>query len=165
MSTTASSFVSHVPTLKGPNYLQWAPLVTSYLRTIGAWWAITTDEPAVESDDSGKVTNQSWIDSWHDANDKCLGTFTMTIDPNLIHSFKDNENASDTWKALKEKFSTPSTASKYLEFKAMYDTTIPEDSHPQAAFTKIRRHLDLLQDYQCDVPATLQSLLVLVKLP
>jgi len=164
MSTTASSFVSRIPTLKGPNYLQWAPLVTGYLHTIGAWWAITTDEPAIESDDSGKVTNQSRIDSWHDANNKCLGTFTMTIDPNLIHPFKDNENASDTWKTLKEKFSTPLTTSKYLEFKAIYNTTIPKDSHPQAAFTKIRRHLDLLQDYQCDVPAILQSLLVLAKL-
>jgi len=165
MSTTTTSFVGCIPTLKGPNYLQWAPLVTGYLRTIGAWWAITTDEPAVESDDSGKVTNQSRIDSWHDTNDKCLGTFTMTIDPNLIHPFKDNENTSNTWKALKEKFSTPSTTSKYLEFKVMYDTTIPEDSHPQAAFAKIRRHLDLLQDYQCEVSPTLQSLLVLVKLP
>jgi len=165
MSTTASSFIGRIPTLKGPNYLQWAPLITGYLRTIGAWWAITTDEPAIESDNSGKVTNQSRIDSWHDANDKCLGTFTMTIDPNLIHPFEDNENTSNTWKALKEKFYTLSTTSKYLEFKVMYDTTIPEDSHPQAAFTKICRHLDLLWDYQCEVPATLQSLLVLAKLP
>jgi len=47
----------------------------------------------------------------------------------------------------------------------MYDTTIPEDFHPQAAFMKIRKHLDLLMDYQCNVPATLQSLLVLTKLP
>jgi len=165
MSTTASSFVGHVPTLKGPSYLQWAPLITGYLHTIGAWWAITTDEPTVESNKSSKVTNQSRIDSWHDANDKCLGTFTMMIDPNLIRSFEDNENTSDTWKALKEKFSTLSTASKYLEFKVMYDTTIPEDSHPQAAFTKIHRHLDLLRDYQCDIPTTLQSFLVLTKLP
>ena len=36
MSTTTTSFVSRVPTLKGPNYLQWAPLVTGYLHTIGA---------------------------------------------------------------------------------------------------------------------------------
>jgi len=163
MSTT---FVAHVPTLKGPNYLQWAPLITSYLRTISAWWAITTDEPAAENDDvTGKVTNQARIDFWHDTNDKCLGTFTMTIDPNLIHPFEGNKTASDTWKALKDKFSTLSTASKYLEFKAMYNTTIPEDSHPQAAFTKIRKHLDLLWNYQCDVPTTLQSLLILAKLP
>jgi len=45
----------------------------------------------------------------------------------------------------------------------MYDTTIPEDSHPQAAFMKICKHLDLLRDYQCEVPTTLQFLLVLVK--
>ena len=88
----------------------------------------------------------------------------MTIDPNLIHPFEENENASDTCKALKEKFSTLLTTSKYLEFKVMYDTTIPEDSHPQVAFVKIRRHLDLLQDYQCEVPASLQSLIVLAKL-
>jgi len=162
MSTT---FVGRVPTLKGPNYLQWAPLITGYLHTIGAWWAITTDEPAAENNDvTGKVTNQARIDSWHDTNNKCLGTFTMTIDPNLIHPFEGNKTASDTWKALKEKFSTPSTASKYLEFKAMYNTAIPEDAHPQAAFMKIRKHLDLLRDYQCEVPATLQSLLVLAKL-
>jgi len=47
----------------------------------------------------------------------------------------------------------------------MYDTTILEDSHPQAVFTKIRKHLDLLRDYQCEVPISLQSLLVLAKLP
>jgi len=87
------------------------------------------------------------------------------IDPNLIHPFEGNKNAADTWKALKDKFSTPSTASKYLELKAMYDTTIPEDSHPQAAFVKIHKHLDLLQEYQCEVSASLQSLLVLAKLP
>ena len=46
----------------------------------------------------------------------------------------------------------------------MYNTIIPEDSHPQAAFVKICKHLDLRRDYQCEVPATLQSLLVLVKL-
>ena len=88
----------------------------------------------------------------------------MTIDPNLIHPFEGNETTSDTWKALKDNFSTLSTTSKYLEFKAMYNTTIPEDSHPQAAFMKICKHLDLLRDYQCEVPATLQSLLVLAKL-
>jgi len=96
---------------------------------------------------------------------KCLGTFTMTIDPNLIHPFKGNETISNTWKALKDKFSTPSTTSKYLEFKALYDTTIPKSSHPQAAFAKICKHLDLLQDYQCNIPSTLQSLLALAKLP
>ena len=47
----------------------------------------------------------------------------------------------------------------------MYDTTIPEDSHLQATFAKIYKHLDLLQDYQCKVPTTLQSLLILAKLP
>ena len=164
-TTTTTSFIGRVPTLKGPNYLQWAPLITGYLCTIGAWWAITTDEPATESDDTGKVTNQSQIDSWHDANDKCLGTFTMTIDSALIHPNTENKNASNTWKALKDKFSTLSTASKYLEFKVMYDTTIPEDLHPQAAFAKIHRHLDLLRDYKCKVSISLQSLIILAKLP
>ena len=68
----------------------------------------------------------------------------MTVDSALIHLYQDKEDASNVWDALKEKFSTPSTTSKYLDFKAMYDTTIPEDSHPQAAFAKICKHLDLL---------------------
>ena len=89
----------------------------------------------------------------------------MTIDSTLIHPYTKNKNTSDTWKALKEKFSTLSTASKYLEFKVMYDTAIPENQHPQAAFAKIHRHLDLLQDYKCQVPAFLQSFIVLAKLP
>jgi len=121
--------------LKGPNYQQWVPLVTGYLHTIGAWYAITTSMPAEEKDEKDKVTNQTWIDHWHDANNKCLGTFTMAINSALIHPYQDMEDASDVWDTLKEKFSTPSTASKYLEFKVMYNTTIPEDSHPQAAFT------------------------------
>jgi len=63
-------FIGCVPTLKGPNYLQWAPLITGYLCTIGAWWAITTNEPATKNNNvSRKVTNQAQIDSWHDAND------------------------------------------------------------------------------------------------
>ena len=45
------------------------------------------------------------------------------------------------------------------------DTVIPEDSHLQATFAKIHRHLDLLRDYKCKVLATLQSLLILAKLP
>ena len=57
-----ASFVTCVPTLKGPNYQQWAPLVISYLRTIGAWYAITTSMPAEEKDENDKVTNQTWID-------------------------------------------------------------------------------------------------------
>jgi len=121
--------------------------------------------PTEEKDENDKVTNQTQIDHWHNANDKCIGTFTMTINSALIHPYQDKEDTSDVWDALKKKFSTPSTTSKYLEFKAMYDTTIPKDLHPQAAFAKICKHLDLLQDYKCDVLPTFQSLLVLVKLP
>ena len=151
MSNTFISFIGRIPMLKGPNYQQWAPLVTGYLRTISAWYAITTSMPAEEKDENNKVTNQTRINHWHDANDKCLGTFTMTIDSALIYPYQDKEDTSDVWDALKEKFSTFSTTSKYLEFKVMYNTTIPEDSHPQAAFVKIHRHLDLLRDYQCEV--------------
>ena len=89
----------------------------------------------------------------------------MTITPALIHPYLEMHNTSKVWKAPKEKYSTPFTTSKYLEFKAMMDTTIPEDVHSQAAFTKICRHLDLLQDYKTKVPPTLQYLIVLAKLP
>jgi len=67
---------------------------------------------------------------WHDTNDKYLSTFTMTINSALIHPCQDKQDTSNVWDTLKEKFSTPSTASKYLEFKAMHDITIPEDLHP-----------------------------------
>jgi len=155
MSNTSTSFIGHVPMLKGPNYQQWAPLVTGYLCTIGAWYTITTSEPTEEKDKNDKVTNQTWINHWHDANDKCLGTFTMTVNSALIHPYQDKEDASNVWEVLKEKFSIPLTASKYLEFKAIYDTAIPEDLHPQAAFTKIHKHLDHLRDYQCKALPTL----------
>ena len=89
----------------------------------------------------------------------------MTVNSTLIHPYQEIEDASEIWNALKEKFSTPSTTSKYLEFKVMYDTIISEDSHSQATFAKICRHLDLLQNYKCEVPATLQFLLILAKLP
>ena len=56
-NTTTSFFISCIPMLKGPNYQQWMPLVTGYLHTIGAWYAITTSKPTEEKEDN-KVINQ-----------------------------------------------------------------------------------------------------------
>jgi len=65
---------------------------------------------------------------------------------------------------IKNKYPIPTTAFKYLEFKALMDTTVSEDNHPQAAFTKIHRHLDVFKAYNTEVFQTLHSLIVLVKL-
>ena len=104
---------------------------------------------------TGEVTNQDKVNDWQSDNTKSFGVFTMTIAPYFWHSFWKATTASKVWKALKEKYSTSSTNFKYLNFKALMDTTIPEDQHLQAAFSKLHCHLHLLQDFNTEVPATL----------
>ncbi|KAI9571876.1 hypothetical protein HD554DRAFT_2168647 [Boletus coccyginus] len=81
------------------------------------------------------------------------------------HPFYNSDSTKDIWQALEVKFFVLSTASKYLEFKVIMDTIIAEDQHPQAAFSKLCQHFDLLHTYFNEIPATLQLLIILAKLP
>ncbi|KAF9226997.1 hypothetical protein BS17DRAFT_813937 [Gyrodon lividus] len=105
------------------------------------------------------------LSDWDNNNDHTLGHILLKMDTNLANHYQDKETAAVVWSGLETQFSNVSVTSIFIEFKAMMDTTIPENQCPAPTFSKMTVHFAHLKEFKYKVPDKVQVMIVLTKVP
>ncbi|KAF9224274.1 hypothetical protein BS17DRAFT_766865 [Gyrodon lividus] len=107
---------------------------SNFLHASTLYWVIHTTCPEYTSG------NTSELNDWDNNNNYALGHIILKMDTNLSNCYQDKETTAVVWSGLETQFSNVSVASIFMKFKAMMDTTIPENQHPAPAFFKMTVH-------------------------
>ena len=71
----------------------------------------------------------------------------------------------ELWNELKDAYGQPGVAGVYMEFKAALETTIPNNADPSLTIDKILTHFGRMAEGRAPVPAYMQAMVLLAKIP
>ena len=108
--------------LTGPNYLEWAQSMQSFLMAQGQWHVIVTSPPAATEADALKAFQADDL--------RAQGYIRLRIAPTIITAIQTKTSAADMWTHLKDTYGKPGVPVIYQDFRAAVGLTIPADSNP-----------------------------------
>ena len=168
----SSQLTNLVPILDGTNYQQWAPSMQSYLMSQGQWKctkAGTIPPTIIETrgEDNTLISRlgENELADWNENVEKALGNIRLRLHHTISYQFNEEESPSGLWSTLKEKYGTPGLTRAFIEFKAVMDTAIPNNSDPSPAIDKILSHFIRLKDMKFEIPTKVQVMMLLAKAP
>ena len=160
----SQSLLNNVPILDGSNFQVWAQQIVSYLRSQGIYKMLEKDCPEQGKDkDSPDVS--AAIEKWEDANSKALGAISLTLHFLISYKHRGKTIANDLMEELTKEYGKPGVAGIFLEFKKLMDLKIPEQQDPSISLDQFIGHISCLHEQKVVLPAELQSLLLLSKIP
>ena len=165
--------MSVVPVLTGPNYQHWASSMTSYLMSQGQWASVATKCPKEIKRIKGEgetavedgIENVDEINKWVENNTRAVGNMRLRLHHTISFKFQEITWATQLWNELKDAYGQPGVAGVYMELKAALDTTIPNNADPSLAIDKILAHFRRMAEGKASVPAYLQAMILLAKIP
>jgi gag-polypeptide of LTR copia-type len=89
----------------------------------------------------------------------------LHVSPSIQVLIAEMTTIKDIWDHLKANYSQASIGAAYSELSRLLSTSIPSGTHPAPAITKILSHFTYLKDAGFDIPAPVQAMIVLCKLP
>src|SRR3978361_1266989 len=120
-----------VPVLTGPNYKQWAPQMTNYLRSQdiydvcidaipeiifdGQWLKEEGKKDQWIMDKSVDPQNIKELRAFATASTKAVGAMNLRLHPNIMHKYSALTNAKLLWTALEKEYGKPGIASTYYD--------------------------------------------------
>lgn len=84
--------------LTGPNYLEWAVTMESYLLAQGQWKVINESRPATDTDKQAV---------WDELNGKAMGNLRLRLAQSIISAIAGKTTAADIWNHLKTNYGKP----------------------------------------------------------
>ena len=160
-----SALTSLIPVLTGPNYQTWAPLMTSFLMSQGQWRILQKEEPKPVAVTATSDGNEAAIEEWHETNGKAVGNIRLRLHHSIQYKFREHGDAGVLWNTLQEAYGQPGVVSIYLEFKAAFETIIPDNADPSLALDKIASHFGRLADSGVVLDEHFQCMIVMAKIP
>jgi len=152
----SSALNKMVPLFTGSNWQQWHTAMQAYLQAQGQWFIYSATQPANGHNDQK---------DWDDNTKRVLGNITLCLAPLIQVAITDLTTVKEVWDYLKKSFGAPSIGSAYAELSKLLSTTIPANSHPTPAITKMLSHFTYLKDASFNFPAPVQTMIILCKLP
>ena len=126
-----------VPVLDGTNYLEWSAKMRSFLMSQGQWKCVK----------------------------KALGNLLLRLHHSIASQYNDMEDPSTLWGKLLEKYGVARNTRNYINFKAIMDTKIPNNSDPSPALDKMLSLFLRLKENQLEIPDKVARMIVMSKAP
>ena len=170
----SSVLMSVFPVLTGLNYQHWASSMTSYLMSQGQWASVATEclkevkrtkvegEAAIETN---VIENIDEINKWIENNTRAVGNMRLRLHHTISFKFQNLTWATELWNKLNDAYGQPGVAGVYMEFKGALETTIPNNADPSLAIDKILAHFGRMAEGKASVPAYVQAMVLLAKIP
>ena len=154
----SSALYSAVPNaLTGPNYLEWAQSMQSYLMAQGQWNVIVESRPADTATDELKAFSENDI--------RAQGNIRLRLAPSVISAVSAKTSAADIWTLLKDTYGKPGVPVVYQDFRAALSLTIPGDANPIPALDKLDAHFQRLETNKFTVSEHVKGMILMAKLP
>ena len=132
----SSALYSAVPNaLTGPNYLEWAQAMQSYLMAQGQWNVIISSPPPAA--DAKAI--------WDDNDLRAQGNLRLRLAPSVISAVSSKTTAADVWNQLKDTYGKPGVPVVYQDFRDTLSLTIPGDANPIPALDKLEAYFQRLE--------------------
>ncbi|KAF5342333.1 hypothetical protein D9611_001166 [Ephemerocybe angulata] len=176
MSTAA--LMSAVPIFDGSNYIQWGPLMKSFLQFNGFWQVVdgsflkpsaTTTAASGASADSGAASAVSAGDlakalrEWGKDDAAAQGAMALRIRADLHIHVKDS--AKETWDELKNVYGVPSMALKFSWFSELVKFSIPGNDHPSKELARFEMLVNKLTKADLELPEEILAMFLIHAAP
>src|ERR1700710_59524 len=184
---SSSSLISSVPTLTGPNWLQWSNMMKAYLQSQGLWLLVSAEEPKPEmpsasvstqpakpasttasSSESSSVSEtlrqaQKELIEWKNRDSKAIGSITLKIADNLRTHVADT--SAETWNALKLAFGDPTHGTVYHWVTKLLNFRLSGDVHPHKEFAELLRIQEQVKACQVAIDEYIIVLMIFKNIP
>lgn len=154
MSSALFNAVSQV--LSGPNYLEWAQAMESYLKAQGQWKVFTKTKP---------TTPAEKVEEWEEADLKAQGNLLLRLAPSINTAVTGKSTAKEIWDYLKDTYGKPGVPIVYQDFRAAMALSIPSDTNPIPALDKLEAHFQRLETNKFSVDEHVKGMILMAKLP
>ena len=153
----SSALYQAVPNvLSGPNYLEWAQGMKSYLMAQAMWHVIITSQPAAAADDRK---------DWDAKNVQAIGILRLHITTSILSAVDTKDTAVAMWKHFQDNYGKPGIPIVYQDFRAAIALTVPSDSNPVPALDKLEAHFQRLETNKFDISEHVKGMMLMSKLP
>ena len=152
----SSALYSAVPNaLTGPNYLEWAQAMQSFLMSQGQWAACTQSPP--QDVEEAKEYRKEDV--------RAQGNLRLRLAPSVVSAIDGKTSAKDIWDQLKDTYGKPGVPIVYQDFRAALALSIPGDSNPIPALDKLEAHFQRLETNKFTVAEHVKGMILMAKLP
>ena len=119
-------------------------------------------EAVIETD---IVENIDDINKWIENNTRAVGNIHLRLHHTISFKVQNLTWAMELWNELKDAYGQPGVAGVSMEFKAALETTITNNADPSLAIDKILAHFGRMAEGKASVPAYVQAMVLLAKIP
>ncbi|GAW05789.1 hypothetical protein LENED_007669 [Lentinula edodes] len=159
---------------KSDNYDTWTPEIEAFLQATGLGSAITSDPPVepspLDTEDLNSV--KAWkeyddaLKSWKEIDTKAVGNIRLCLSPSIRILAKDQSNtAKELWEFLQKTYKVKGLGAVFNDFAAAMAVKVPYKGNPLTAMTDIGMFFSRMDDADIGIPAHLEALILLSKLP
>jgi hypothetical protein len=124
----------------------------------------TTSMTAVAKVDD-EEDNLDEIRKWDNLNNQAMGNIRLRLHYSIQHKYHTVTTAGELWEKLAAEYNQPGIMTMYLDFKAVMDITIPENTDPSLTIDKITALFGKLWDNGVKVPDNVQAMILMAKMP
>jgi hypothetical protein len=113
----------------------------------------------------GKDGDTSPVDDWNETAECVLGNIPPRLHHTITYQFADYISPSALWAKLLEKYRVPGLSKNYINFKAIMDLRIPNNSDPSPFFDQLAALFLHLKQNNLEIPKKLRVIIILAKMP
>src|SRR6202789_33866 len=158
---SSGALTTLVPTLDGTNYLEWSAAMKCYLQSQGFWRVLKKTQVTLDP----KSDNSDDVEKWEDENSKAYGCIALRLHHTIRMKYTKVENAGKLWDELATLYGSPGISGAFLTFRAAMQTQIPANADPALAYDQIMTLFARLEEEKLVIPANLQTMILLSKVP
>jgi hypothetical protein len=158
----SSQLTNLVPILNGTNYQEWVASMCSYLMSQGQWKCVKS---GATPPGPGKNDNQTPIEEWNKTAECALGNILLCLHHTIAYQYAESTDPSSLWDKLKTKYRVPGLSKNYVNFKAILDLKIANNSDPSPTFDQMAALFLCLKQNNLEIPKKLQVMILLAKMP
>ena len=137
--------------------------MSAYNQASGHTWVLAVPKPSLETTATMEEIN-FWI-KWSMTNNSIIGSTKIQLSEAIRAKCSIYKVAKDLINTFQEEYTSPGIARAYALFKELLNMQIPLSSHPALGLSKVQMLFFCLKKAGYKVPANIQRMLLLMKLP
>jgi hypothetical protein len=151
-----------VPVLTGSNYQEWTASMRSYLMSQGQWKCV---KKGAVPPPEGKDGDTSPVDNWNETAECALRNILLHLHHMIAYQFTEYIDPTTLWAKLLEKYGVPRLSKNYVNFKAIMDLKIHNNTNPSPTIDQLAALFLCLKQNDLEIPKKLRVMIILSKMP
>ena len=140
----------------------------SYLEAQGLWRYMLKGPPAspganIKGDELKSYDDK--LDTFKEAESKAKGSIKLGLHQMIASQIKTEKTAMEIWTKLADRYRKPGPSMAYVELKKAISILVPKNADPTPSINAMMSHFSQLEEMTFEVPAKIQALILLTRLP